>query len=224
MGWHNLCSLLSVTSINLVEQDSAFSQSTDLDRSLVIPHKADFGSLIGTSNALLTLVAQAIQVAPGKTTVLVRGESGTGKELIAELTHRNSSREGGPFIKVNCAALPETLIEAELFGHERGAFTGAVARRKGKFEQADGGTLFLDEIGELSPSTQARLLRVLQAREFERLGGNETLRVDVRLITATNKDLERALGEGTFREDLYYRLNVFTIYVPPLRERKSDVL
>ncbi len=164
----------------------------------MIPHKADFGSLIGTSNALLTLVEQAIQVAPGKTTVLVRGESGTGKELIAELIHRNSPREGGPFIKVNCAALPETLIEAELFGHERGAFTGAVARRKGRFELAHSGTIFLDEIGDVTPATQTKLLRVLQEREFERVGGNETLRTDVRLIAATNRDLERAIAEGPF--------------------------
>jgi Nif-specific regulatory protein len=213
-----------VRNINLVEQDSALSPSIELDRSLVIPHKADFGSLIGTSNALLTLVEQAIQVAPGKTTVLVRGESGTGKELIAELIHRNSSREGGPFVKVNCGALPETLIEAELFGHERGAFTGAVARRKGRFELAHEGTIFLDEIGDVTPATQTKLLRVLQEREFERVGGNETLRTDVRLIAATNRDLERAIAEGRFREDLYYRLNVFSIFVPPLRERKTDIL
>ena len=154
----------------------------------------------------------------------MRGESGTGKELIAHALHQHSPRAEKPFVRVNCAALPETLVESELFGYERGAFTGAQARRKGRFELADGGTLFLDEIGELSPSTQAKLLRVIQEREFERLGGTDTIRVDVRLITATNKDLERAQADGTFREDLYYRLNVFTICVPPLRDRKSDIL
>jgi len=184
----------------------------------------EFVNIVGNSGPMRRVYEQVHQVVGTAATVMIRGESGTGKELIAHALHHHSPRAGKPFIRVNCAALPETLVEAELFGHERGAFTGAQARRKGKFEQADGGTLFLDEICELSPSTQARLLRVLQFREFERLGGNETLRVDVRLITATNKDLERALGEGTFREDLYYRLNVFTIYVPPLRERKSDVL
>jgi Nif-specific regulatory protein len=164
------------------------------------------------------------QVVGTSATVLIRGESGTGKELIAHALHHHSPRAERPFVRVNCAALPETLVESELFGYERGAFTGAQARRKGRFELADGGTLFLDEIGELSPSTQAKLLRVLQEREFERLGGSETVRVDVRLITATNKDLEQALADGSVREDLYYRLNVFTIFVPPLRERKSDVL
>jgi Nif-specific regulatory protein len=181
-------------------------------------------SIVGNSGPMRRVYEQVAQVVGTGATVMIRGESGTGKELIAHALHHHSPRAGKPFVRVNCAALPETLVETELFGHERGAFTGAQARRKGKFEQADGGTLFLDEIGELSPSTQAKLLRVLQGREFERLGGNETVRVDVRLITATNKDLERALAEGTFREDLYYRLNVFTIHVPPLRERKSDVL
>jgi len=184
----------------------------------------EFTNIVGNSGPMRRVYEQVHQVVGTTATVMIRGESGTGKELIAHALHHHSPRAGKPFIRVNCAALPETLVEAELFGHERGAFTGAQARRKGKFEQADGGTLFLDEIGELTPSTQARLLRVLQSREFERLGGNETIRVDVRMITATNKDLERALGEGTFREDLYYRLNVFTIFVPPLRERKSDVL
>jgi Nif-specific regulatory protein len=155
---------------------------------------------------------------------LITGDNGTGKELVARGLHEASPRRAAAFVEVNCAAIPSELIESELFGHMKGSFTGAFADRAGKFEQADGGTLFLDEIGELSPSTQAKLLRVLQGREFERLGGNETVRVDVRLITATNKDLEQALADGTFREDLYYRLNVFTIHVPPLRERKSDVL
>lgn len=195
-----------------------------LHRQFRIPQKADLGSLIGTSSAMLTVLEQALQVAATRTTVLIRGESGTGKELIAELIHRNSERAAGPFVKVNCAALPESLIEAELFGHERGAFTGAVARRKGRFELAEGGTLFLDEIGEISPAIQVKLLRVLQQREFERVGGTETLQCDVRLIAATNKNLEQAIANKTFREDLYYRLNVFTICVPPLRERKPDIL
>jgi len=184
----------------------------------------EFSNLIGNSGPMRQVYAQISQVVGTNATVLVHGESGTGKELIAHALHYHSARADKPFIRVNCAALPETLVESELFGYERGAFTGAQARRKGRFEQADGGTLFLDEIGDLSPATQAKLLRVLQEREFERLGGNRTIPVDVRLITATNKDLGKALAAGAFREDLYYRLNVFAIYVPPLRERKSDIL
>jgi Nif-specific regulatory protein len=164
------------------------------------------------------------RVAPANTTVLIRGESGTGKELIAQAIHYHSPRAKKPFIKVNCAALPETLIESELFGHERGAFTGAENRKKGRFELAHGGTLFLDEIGELSPAIQVKLLRVLQEREFERVGGTDPVRVDVRVIAATNKNLEKALEDTSFREDLYYRLNVFPILIPPLRARKADVL
>jgi Nif-specific regulatory protein len=158
------------------------------------------------------------------TTVLIRGESGTGKELIAHALHYNSSRAKKPFIKVSCAALPQDLIESELFGYEKGAFTGAHGSKKGRFEIADGGTLFLDEIGDLNLATQVKLLRVLQERAFERLGGTQTVHVDLRLVTATNKDLEKAIAAGEFREDLYYRLNVFTIYVAPLRERKTDIL
>ena len=184
----------------------------------------EFTHIIGNSGPMRRVFEQVHQVVGTSATVLIRGESGTGKELIAHALHHHSPRAAKPFVRVNCAALPETLVESELFGYERGAFTGAQARRKGRFELAHGGTLFLDEIGELSPSTQAKLLRVIQEREFERLGGTETIRVDVRLITATNKDLERAQREGTFREDLYYRLNVFAICVPPLRERKSDIL
>jgi Nif-specific regulatory protein len=164
------------------------------------------------------------QVAGTNTTVLLRGESGTGKELIAHAIHYNSPRAKKPFIRVSCGALPHDLIESELFGYEKGAFTGAHGSKKGRFELAEGGTLFLDEIGELSPATQVKLLRVLQEREFERLGGTTTIRADIRLIAATNKPLERAIEAGEFREDLYYRLNVFAIFVPPLRERKSDVL
>jgi len=155
--------------------------------------------------------------------VLIRGESGTGKELVAHAIHYNSLRATKPFIKVNCAALPESLFESELFGHERGAFTGAHARKKGRFELAQGGTLFLDEIGELPLTTQAKLLRVLQFREFERLGGTETLRPDVRIVAATNVDIERAVEAGSFREDLYYRINIFTITLPSLRDRPQDI-
>ena len=155
---------------------------------------------------------------------MLRGESGSGKELIANAIHYNSLRGKKPLIKVSCAALPADLIESELFGYERGAFTGAQTLKKGRFELAEGGTLFLDEIGDLNLSTQVKLLRVLQEREFERLGGTETIRSDIRLIVATNKDVEKGIADGTFREDLYYRLNVFAIFIPPLRERKPDIL
>jgi Nif-specific regulatory protein len=184
----------------------------------------DFSNLVGTSGPMRQVHQQVAQVAGTNTTVLLRGESGTGKELIAHAIHYNSSRAQRPFIKVSCAALPHDLIESELFGYEKGAFTGAHTSKKGRFEIANGGTLFLDEIGELNSATQVKLLRVLQEREFERLGGTQTIRVNLRLIAATNKDLERAITAGEFREDLYYRLNVFTIFVPPLRERKPDVL
>jgi len=204
------------------ERQRLVEENTQLREEL--RERYEFSNIVGNSGPMRHVYEQVAQVVGTGATVMIRGESGTGKELIAHALHHHSPRAGKPFVRVNCAALPETLVETELFGHERGAFTGAQARRKGKFEQADGGTLFLDEIGELSPSTQAKLLRVLQGREFERVGGDQTIRVDVRLITATNKDLEKALADGTFREDLYYRLNVFTIYVPPLRERKSDVL
>ncbi len=205
-----------------LERQRLVEENTQLREEL--RERYEFSNIVGNSGPMRQVYEQVAQVVGTTATVLVRGESGTGKELIAHALHHHSPRAGKPFIRVNCAALPETLVESELFGYERGAFTGAHARRKGRFEQADGGTLFLDEIGELSPATQAKLLRVLQEREFERLGGNQTVRVDVRLITATSKDLEKALADGAFREDLYYRLNVFTICVPPLRERKSDVL
>ena len=184
----------------------------------------DFDHLVGTSGPMRDVLAQVAQVSATNTSVLLRGESGTGKELVAHAIHYNSDRAAGPFIKVSCAALPETLMESELFGHEKGAFTGAHARKKGRFELAHGGTLFLDEIGELSQATQVKLLRVLQEREFERVGGSEVLRVDVRLIAATNRDLEKAIAERGFRDDLYYRLNVFPIFLPPLRDRKPDIL
>ncbi len=184
----------------------------------------DFSHLIGTSRPMRDVLAQVAQVAATQTTVLIRGESGTGKELIAHALHYHSPRAAGPFVKVNCAALPETLMESELFGHERGAFTGALARKAGRFERASGGTIFLDEIGELSLATQAKLLRVLQEREFERVGGTEALPVDVRVIAATHRDLEQSIKQRVFREDLYYRLNVFPLFLPPLRDRKTDIL
>ncbi len=184
----------------------------------------DFGHIIGNSNPMRLVYEQVTQVARTNTTVLLRGESGTGKEMLAHAIHYNSLRASKPFVKISCAALPNTLIESELFGYEKGAFTGAQSRKKGRFELADGGTLFLDEIGDLDLATQVKLLRVLQEREFERLGGVETIKVNVRLIVATNKDLEEAIKRTQFREDLYYRLNVFTIFMPPLRERKPDIL
>ena len=184
----------------------------------------DFSNIIGTSGPTRQMYEQVAQVAQTNTTVLIRGESGTGKELIAHAIHYNSLRAKKPFVKVSCAALPDTLIESELFGYEKGAFTGANARKKGRFELAEGGTIFLDEIGDINANTQVKLLRVLQEREFERVGGTESVRVNVRVIAATNKDMEKAIADGTFREDLYYRLNVFTIFVPPLRDRKADLL
>src|SRR6478609_9633934 len=183
----------------------------------------EYANMIGESGVMRQIYEQVSQVARTNATALLRGESGTGKELVARAIHQNSPRAAQPFIKVNCAALPESLFESELFGHERGAFTGAVSRKKGRFELAQGGTLFLDEIGELPLSTQAKLLRVLQFREFERLGGTETIRTDVRIVCATNKDMERAVANGTFREDLYYRIDIFTIMLPPLRDRRADI-
>jgi DNA-binding NtrC family response regulator len=179
--------------------------------------------LVGKSPPMLKIYDLIETVSQTDTTVLIQGESGTGKEMVANAIHLQSSRKNGAFIKVNCAALPETLLETELFGHEKGAFTGAIKQRKGRFEMAHRGTLFLDEVGEISPSVQVKLLRVLQEREFERVGGNETLAVDVRLICATQKDLKEEIKKGTFREDLYYRLNVVPITLPPLRERRDDV-
>ena len=181
-------------------------------------------NIIGNSHEMRQVYDQIAQVARSPSTVLILGETGTGKELVAHAIHYNSDRAERPFVKVHCAALPETIIESELFGHEKGAFTGADSERKGRFELADGGTLFLDEIGEISPQLQIKLLRVLQEREFERVGGTRTLRVNVRLITATHRDLLQAVKEGKFREDLYYRLHVFPIYVPPLRKRKADIV
>jgi Nif-specific regulatory protein len=184
----------------------------------------NFEKIVGHSEALQRVLGVVKKVAKSNSTVLIHGETGTGKELIAGAIHHNSLRAARNFVKVNCAALQENLLESELFGHEKGAFTGADRQRIGRFEQADGGTLFLDEIGDMSPSTQAKILRVLQEHEFERLGGTRTIRVDVRLIAATNRDLPAMVGTGGFREDLYYRLNVVSIETPPLRERKEDIL
>jgi Nif-specific regulatory protein len=181
-------------------------------------------NMIGNTRAMKQVYDLLRQVAPSEATVLIRGESGTGKELIANALHYNSPRAGKNYVKVNCAALPEGVIESELFGHEEGAFTGAVKTRKGRFEMADGGTIFLDEIGELSPLLQVKLLRVLQEREIERVGGSETIPVDVRVIAATNRPLEEEIADGRFREDLFYRLNVFPVHLPPLRERRGDVM
>src|SRR5437870_5683935 len=208
----------------LVEEDKKRLVDENTHLRLELKERYDFSSIIGTSGPVRQMYEQMAQVAPTNTTVLIRGESGTGKELIAHSIHYNSPRANKPFVKVSCAALPDSLIESELFGYERGAFTGAEQRKKGRFELAEGGTLFLDEIGDINLATQVKLLRVLQEREFERLGGTETIKANVRLLAATNKDLEKAIAGSTFREDLYYRLNVFSIFVPPLRERKADLL
>ena len=185
--------------------------------------KFDFGNIIGSSRPMRELFETLALVAPSDATVLITGESGTGKELVANAVHQNSPRSGDPFVKVNCAALHENLLESELFGHEKGAFTGALEARKGRFELAHKGTLFLDEIGDMSPTTQAKILRVLQEGEFERLGGTKTIRVDVRLIAATHRNLEKMVEEGGFRQDLFFRLSVVPLELPPLRERTEDL-
>ncbi len=208
---------------NLVEAERRrlLDENTKLRRELSARY--DLRNLVGSSRPMQAVYEQVAQVAPAGTTVLLRGESGTGKELVAHAVHYSSPRAKKPFVKVSCAALPESLVESELFGYEPGAFTDARAQKKGRFELAQGGTIFLDEIGELTPSTQVKLLRVLQEREIERLGGVQPIRVNVRVIAATNKDLEAAVKDGAFREDLYYRLNVYSIWLPPLRERKTDI-
>ncbi|WP_423230323.1 sigma-54 interaction domain-containing protein [Clostridium uliginosum] len=186
------------------------------------PDKA-FDRFIGKSGKVLDVLALATKSAKSSATVLIRGDSGTGKELIAEGIHYASERSKGPFIRVNCAAIPENLIESELFGHEKGSFTGAIKRKLGKFELAQNGTIFLDEIGEMDKNTQAKILRVLQYKEFQRVGGEETIKVDVRVIAATHRNLEDMLREGEFREDLYYRLNVIPIFIPALKDRSEDI-
>ena len=208
----------------LIEADHQVLVAENTHLRSELKERYGFSNIVGTCGVMQEMYEQISQVAPTNTTVLLRGESGTGKELIAHAIHYNSLRAKKPFIKVSCAALPQDLIESELFGYEKGAFTGAYTSKKGRFELAEGGTLFLDEIGELNLTTQVKLLRVLQEREFERLGGTQTIHSNVRLVTATNKQLEKAIATGDFREDLYYRLNVFAIFVPPLRERKPDIL
>lgn len=203
------------------ERSELIEERARLKKALKTKYSLD--NVIGTSKAMQEVFAEVHQAAPSRATVLLRGESGSGKEVIARAIHFMSPRKNGPFIKLNCAALSETLLETELFGHEKGAFTGAHAGRKGRFELAHGGTIFLDEIGDISPSFQVKLLRVLQEREFERVGGTQPIKVDVRLITATNRDLELAVNNDEFRADLYYRINVISILIPPLRERREDI-
>jgi len=218
---------------NLIGLSVRLSLDTDHEKSKIVEecdtlrrtvrNQHGFDNIVGHSAAMRRVFDQIRMVSKWNTTVLIRGETGTGKELIANAIHYNSPRARGNYVRLNCASLPETLLESELFGHERGAFTGAVAARRGRFEQADGGTLFLDEIGEISPAFQAKLLRVLQEGELERVGGTRTLKVDVRVVAATHRDLEAAVDSGAFREDLYYRLNVMPISLPPLRERPEDI-
>jgi len=209
----------------LHEEIEAHNRSKGTIAALVdeIRSSHDFDGILGESPTLLRLLDQVGRVAATDSTVLIQGETGTGKELIARAIHSRSQRRERPLIKINCAALPRELVESELFGHEKGAFTGATQQRAGRFELADGGTLFLDEVGELPPETQPKLLRVLQEQEFERVGGSKTLRTDVRLIAATNRDLQQRVGAGAFRSDLYFRLNVFPLLLPPLRERREDI-
>ena len=214
----------TVKRVQLVNQEQ---QRLELENSQLrreLSEKYRVSSILSNSSRMQEVLEMIHRVAASNATVLLRGESGTGKSMVARAVHHNSKRADGPVITVNCSALPENLLESELFGHERGAFTGAHESRKGRFEMAEGGTLFLDEIGELSTAVQVKLLNVVQDREFQRVGGSRPIKCDVRLITATNKDLEKAVAEGTFREDLYYRLNVFPIYLPPLRERRTDIL
>ena len=205
-----------------VEKDQLREENRRLRNEL--ENKYRITDIIGNSNKMREVYQMISQVSKSNATVLVRGESGTGKELVANSIHYNSLRANGPFVKVNCAALPANLIESELFGHEKGAFTGAIKKKLGKFELANKGTIFLDEIGSIDQDVQVRLLRVLQEKEFERVGGHRTIKIDVRIIAATNKNLEDAVDNESFRGDLYYRLNVFPIYMPPLRERKTDIL
>ncbi len=204
------------------EQESLRRENTRLKRELSAKNRIE--EIIGNSSRMHEVYDMVHRVADSNATVLLRGESGTGKTLVAKALHHNSERSSGPFLAVNCSALPETLLESELFGHEKGAFTGAIERKKGRFELARGGTLFLDEIGEISPSVQVKLLNVIQERTFQRLGSMTIIPSDIRLVAATNRNLEQAVKDGGFREDLYYRLNVFPIYMPPLRERRTDIL
>jgi len=222
-GRYTRTMFLDITERVLMEQEQARLKAQNLYLQEEIKSVHNFEEIVGRSPSLLAVLAKVDRVARTDATVLITGESGTGKELIARAIHSRSRRSEKPLIKVNCAALPTGLIESELFGHEKGAFSGALSRRLGRFELANGGTIFLDEVGEMPPDAQVKLLRVLQEHEFERIGGNETIRTDVRLIAATNRDLLRAVQEGTFREDLFYRLNVFPVELPPLRERSGDI-
>ena len=217
-----LASAVSTIRVEIEERHALASENEMLRRQLGDRYSID--NMVGNCNSMRAVYEQIVQVANSAATVLVRGDSGTGKELVARAIHFNSPRKNNAFISVNCAALPENLIESELFGHEKGAFTGAAQQRKGRFELANGGTIFLDEIGDISPAVQVRLLRVLQEKTFERVGGNETITVNVRVVAATSRNLEKGIEEDLFREDLYYRLNVFPILLPPLRERKSDIV
>jgi Nif-specific regulatory protein len=203
------------------EKEKLIEEKRELQTELKGKYRLE--NMVGHSGPMAEVYQAVQRVAPTRTTVIIRGESGTGKELIARAVHYNSLRADRPFVKVSCAALPETLLESELFGHEKGSYTGASEMVKGRFELADGGTIFLDEIGDISLATQVKLLRVLQEKKFERVGGSKTLSVDVRIVAATNRNLEKAIAEGKFREDLYYRLNVVPIFLPPLRDRKEDV-
>jgi DNA-binding NtrC family response regulator len=204
-----------------LEKKSLLAEASVLRRRL--EQKYRFDNLVGESPPMLEVLKSVRQIAPSNASVLLLGESGTGKELFAQAIHENSPRKGRPFVKVACAALPETLLESELFGHEKGSFTGAISARAGRFELASGGTLFLDEIGDITPTVQVKLLRFLEEHEFERVGGNKTQRVDVRVVTATHRDLEARIREGLFRDDLFYRLNVIELHIPPLRDRRTDI-
>lgn len=214
----------TVVRIQAVNEEREKLQQENIQLKRELSDKYRVANIISNSSRMQEVFEMIHRVADSNATILLRGESGTGKTMVAKAIHHNSKRASGPFVAVNCSALPETLLESELFGHEQGAFTGAQSAKKGRFELAEGGTLFLDEIGEISQSVQIKLLNVVQDREFQRLGGTKPIKCDVRLITATNKDLEMAVEEGTFREDLYYRLNVFPVYLPPLRERRTDIL
>jgi Nif-specific regulatory protein len=214
----------TVRNLQILEEEKDQLRYENIKLKGQLTEKYQVANIIGNSRKMREVFEMIQRVAQSPATVLIRGESGTGKELVASAIHYQSKRSARPFIKVNCAALPETLLESELFGHEKGAFSGALALKKGRFELAQEGTIFLDEIGDLNQNVQTKLLRVIQEREFERLGGTRTIACDVRIITATNQDLEKAVAEGRFREDLYYRLNGFPVFIPPLRERRADIL
>lgn len=213
--------LLTAVIGKAIEKQNIHAEKIELERQ--VKERFDFGKIVGRSKAMKSVLEIVRSIAPKNVNVLLTGETGTGKEMIANLIHYNSPRNAGPFIKMNCAAFSEGVLESELFGHEKGAFTGAITKRIGRFELADGGTIFIDEIGDMPPGIQIKLLRVLQEKEFERVGGNETIKVDVRVVAATNQNLKQLIEEKKFREDLYYRLNVVHIALPPLRDRKDDI-